>query len=152
MSCQLYHQPLELWFKRSKPMFNFTCQYNWFPENNKVRKNWKILAGGLRETVIPMFTVKCLVLKKQGQDLTWLLTGVYDFCPFWLFIILLVCPTGGTGPTADSGWGCMLRCGQMILAEALIYRHLGRGQTSLNSLETIIIYDNKYNTMKVVVT
>uniref|UniRef100_A0A4W4ECZ0 Cysteine protease n=1 Tax=Electrophorus electricus TaxID=8005 RepID=A0A4W4ECZ0_ELEEL len=35
-------------------------------------------------------------------------------------------PIGGTGPTSDNGWGCMLRCGQMILAEALIRRHLTR--------------------------
>uniref|UniRef100_A0A8C7ZIE1 Cysteine protease n=1 Tax=Oryzias sinensis TaxID=183150 RepID=A0A8C7ZIE1_9TELE len=35
-------------------------------------------------------------------------------------------PIGGTGPTSDTGWGCMLRCGQMILAEALMCRHLGR--------------------------
>ncbi|XP_005165980.1 cysteine protease ATG4B isoform X1 [Danio rerio] len=35
-------------------------------------------------------------------------------------------PIGGTGPTSDTGWGCMLRCGQMILGEALICRHLGR--------------------------
>ncbi|KAG7456610.1 hypothetical protein MATL_G00237570 [Megalops atlanticus] len=35
-------------------------------------------------------------------------------------------PIGGTGPTSDTGWGCMLRCGQMILAEALVCRHLGR--------------------------
>jgi len=33
---------------------------------------------------------------------------------------------GGNGPTSDSGWGCMLRCGQMVLAEALVRRHLGR--------------------------
>ncbi|XP_067127879.1 cysteine protease ATG4B-like isoform X3 [Centruroides vittatus] len=36
-------------------------------------------------------------------------------------------PIGGTGPTSDSGWGCMLRCGQMVMAQALVFRHLGKG-------------------------
>jgi len=35
-------------------------------------------------------------------------------------------PIGGTGPTTDTGWGCMLRCGQMVLAQSLIWTHLGR--------------------------
>uniref|UniRef100_A0A672SLP3 Cysteine protease n=1 Tax=Sinocyclocheilus grahami TaxID=75366 RepID=A0A672SLP3_SINGR len=38
-------------------------------------------------------------------------------------------PIGGTGPTSDTGWGCMLRCGQMILGQALICSHLGRDWT-----------------------
>uniref|UniRef100_A0A0K0CZ27 Cysteine protease n=1 Tax=Angiostrongylus cantonensis TaxID=6313 RepID=A0A0K0CZ27_ANGCA len=35
-------------------------------------------------------------------------------------------PIGGTGPETDQGWGCMLRCAQMLLGEVLLRRHIGR--------------------------
>lgn len=35
-------------------------------------------------------------------------------------------PIGDSGMTSDKGWGCMLRCGQMVVAECLQRLYLGR--------------------------
>lgn len=33
---------------------------------------------------------------------------------------------GDTNISSDKGWGCMIRAGQMMIAKALLLRHLGK--------------------------
>ncbi|GFR80201.1 cysteine protease, partial [Elysia marginata] len=45
---------------------------------------------------------------------------------FWITYRRNFQTIGTTGPGTDTGWGCMLRCGQMMMAQALTLHHLGR--------------------------
>ncbi|XP_073987538.1 cysteine protease ATG4B-like [Rhodnius prolixus] len=49
-------------------------------------------------------------------------------------------PIGDSGLTSDKGWGCMLRCGQMLIGQALLNLHLGR-----DWIWTPSTYDSKYH-------
>jgi cysteine protease ATG4 len=48
---------------------------------------------------------------------------------FWFTYRNGFAPIGGpSGPTKDTGWGCMMRCGQMMLAEAYLRFFLPAGR------------------------
>jgi len=48
---------------------------------------------------------------------------------FWFTYRSGFAPIGGpSGPTKDTGWGCMMRCGQMMLAEAYLRFFLPAGR------------------------
>ena len=44
-------------------------------------------------------------------------------------------PLPGTAFITDSGWGCMIRCGQMLTASALLRMHLGECTLGCYGLE-----------------
>lgn len=62
------------------------------------------------------------ICKEDGLDAM----KKYMSSRFWFTYRRDFSPIGGTGPTSDQGWGCMLRCAQMLLGEVLLRRHIGR--------------------------
>uniref|UniRef100_A0A8C7V481 Cysteine protease n=1 Tax=Oncorhynchus mykiss TaxID=8022 RepID=A0A8C7V481_ONCMY len=76
----------------------------------------------LPDTDEPVWVLgECYSVKTEKTEL---LSDVHS--RLWFTYRKKFSPIGGTGPSSDTGWGCMLRCGQMILAQALVCSQLGR--------------------------
>ncbi|EFA03418.1 cysteine protease ATG4B [Tribolium castaneum] len=86
------------------------------------------LDGSIEPDDIPHTADPVYILGKKYNALQELDTIRQDILSkIWFTYRKNFVPIGGDeGLTTDKGWGCMLRCGQMVLAQALVTLHLGR--------------------------
>ncbi|KJH44254.1 peptidase family C54 [Dictyocaulus viviparus] len=83
---------------------------------------WELQDNGLFETTDQIFLLGNHFNVNEGLDPV----KKYVTSRLWFTYRRNFAPIGGTGPETDQGWGCMLRCAQMLLGEVLLRRHIGR--------------------------
>ncbi|XP_056646251.1 cysteine protease ATG4A-like isoform X1 [Diorhabda sublineata] len=103
---------------------------NFFTKKQSFKKKFKpaCLEATLEPNDIPKTTEPVWILGKRYsavQDINKIRQDIVS--KIWITYRKNFIPIGGNeGLTSDKGWGCMLRCGQMVLAQALVSLHLGR--------------------------
>ncbi|CAG5126038.1 unnamed protein product [Candidula unifasciata] len=95
---------------------------------NNIRYGWTFKSKPSFKCDSPLYILgKCYFRKKDDQTTTTEDQFLMDFVSrIWLTYRSNFYPIPGTKLSTDCGWGCMLRTGQMLIAQCLVTHFLGR--------------------------